>query len=79
MQVIVVDDCSDDDEQSSLLEALDTALTSEFHPLSAVVRNTARRYDSGTRNACMAFAEGEFIVFVDSDNVPKPNLVRHNY
>ena len=75
MQVIVVDDCSGD-ASADVLHSLARELKVHFHTTSIVVYNTRRRHDSGSRNACGDFAAGEYILFLDSDNVAKPDYVR---
>ena len=75
MQVLVVDDCSTD-AGANMLSTIAQELAHRFHPTSKVVFNTRRRHDSGSRNACADFAAGEFLLFLDSDNVATPNYVR---
>ena len=75
MEVIVVDDVSTDTAQLDYLDSLGSYLPATFALSSRVVRNTKRKGDAGTRNVCSDFASGEFLLFLDSDNVAKPNMV----
>ena len=75
MEVVVVDDVSTDEAQLDYLDSLGTYLPATFARSSRVVRNTKRRGDAGTRNVCGDFASGEFLIFLDSDNVAKPHFV----
>ena len=75
LQVLLVDDCSSDPDAIQALAHIESRILPQFHSSSAVVRNTRRRHDSGSRNVCANFATGPYIAFMDSDNVAKPAFV----
>eukprot|EP00042_Codosiga_hollandica_P050511 m.604350 g.604350 ORF g.604350 m.604350 type:complete len:973 (-) comp58106_c0_seq12:41-2959(-) len=75
LQVVIVDDVSSELPAQLAVLALESTLASWFHSSSVVAYNTHRRADSGTRNACAEFAQSEFLVFLDSDNYAKPQMI----
>jgi glycosyltransferase involved in cell wall biosynthesis len=71
IEIVVVDDSSNEDVGNML---------SRFHPTMMVLRNTERRILSYSRNAGALHSTGDFLFFLDNDNVVAPetvgNLVR---
>lgn len=68
-EVICVDDCSPDDS-ISIVEAY-----AENHPNLKIVRNKVNRKLGGARNAGMDVATGEYIWFIDSDDLIEDNVL----
>ena len=68
LEIVVVDDCSPDDTQSRL--------TADFGADRRVkgVRNAANFFQAVSRNRGRAAAQGEYLLFLDDDNLVHPNI-----
>ncbi|MGX9966005.1 glycosyltransferase [Roseomonas sp. F4] len=71
MEVIVVDNGSRSPEARASLDALEA----EGRPNLRVMRMPENLYEPAARNAGAAAAAGEYLLFMDDDNVPKPQEV----
>src|SRR2546430_1459666 len=67
-EVVVVDDCSDEDP---------TLLLKSAYPSVKVYRNSSRKLLSGSRNFGASVSRGELLFFIDDDNVVAPDTVGH--
>jgi glycosyltransferase involved in cell wall biosynthesis len=65
LEVVVVDDASDDDTQVALAGVYDSRIT--------VLRNESRRGVSATRNRGIDAAGGRWVAFLDDDDLWSPN------
>ena len=69
LEVILVDDASDDPAAVACLLALEP----EFARRGWRLIRGPRRYPGAARNVAAAAAQGEYLFFMDDDNVAKPN------
>ena len=69
-EVICVDDCSPDNSA-----AIVERLQSEF-PTLRLIHNERNKKLGGARNTGLKEAKGEYILFVDSDDMLKPNCLK---
>lgn len=69
LEIIVVDDASDDAETVQLMERL------ESEGWATVIRQPTNQGPSAARNAALAVATGRYILPVDADNLLLPNAV----
>ena len=69
LEVVVVDDCSPDDTAG--------ALAARFgrNPRVKYIRNERNSFQAVSRNNGARVSKGEFILFLDDDNILKPNAV----
>lgn len=72
LEVVVVDDGSRMQESHRYLERLESRGDARF-PLRVV--RQGNRYLGAARNAAMRAARGEFVVFMDDDDLMKPTMV----
>lgn len=70
-EVILVDDGSEEPGAHAALDALETDFASRGWTL---VRGE-NRYLGAARNACAALADGEYLLFMDDDNLAKPEEI----
>jgi len=68
-EVVLVDDGSELPESHAALEALEKDFTSRGWILS----RGKNRYLGAARNACARLANGEYLLFMDDDNLAKPH------
>jgi len=71
LEVVLVDDGSD---RPDALEYLD-GLASEFQRKGWTIVRQSNRYLGAARNAAIAAARGDFVLFMDDDNLARPNEV----
>jgi len=74
--VIIVDDASDDEHTLHTLATRVMLMVDERAPLWRFVQNAVQIGDGASRNVGASLATGEYLVFVDDDNVPKSHMVR---
>lgn len=72
-EIIVVDDCSEDDSVGIVEKA-----TADV-PRLRLVRHAVNRGTAGARNTILAKANGEFIAFFDDDDESRPERIRLQY
>ena len=73
LELICVDDCSDD----ASLEIL-TSIAERDERLK-IVKNKKRSYAGIARNAGMDAASGEYLAFLDADDLMEPDCLEHQY
>lgn len=61
-EVIIVDDMSTDNSPKILEEI------TKRNPHCYFIKDSRKKYNGGTRNACVGLAEGEYILFADCDD-----------
>ncbi|HEY9250869.1 MAG TPA: glycosyltransferase, partial [Rariglobus sp.] len=72
MEVIVVDDCSTSPEAVAFLDELEA----RFKPRGwQVLRQPENRFPGAARNRAARAARGEYLMFMDDDNVAKPGEI----
>ena len=71
-EVIVVDDASTDESAAAAYQNLAQRFDS---PGWKFTRRKRNGYLGAARNAAARLASGEYLLFVDDDNVPKPNML----
>lgn len=59
-EIVIVDDISTDGSYEYLLRKKQDNMK--------IIQNSVKRYNGGTRNAGVAIAEGEYIIFIDCDD-----------
>ncbi|XRB01883.1 glycosyltransferase [Pycnococcus provasolii] len=74
VQLIVIDDGSSDADVSAALDAIE--LEWRFAERGWLLLREPNRYLGGARNTAASHAQGEYILFVDDDNIAKPFEVR---
>jgi glycosyltransferase involved in cell wall biosynthesis/GT2 family glycosyltransferase len=72
IEVVLVDDGSDQPAAIGLLDALEVP----FAARGWSILRQPNRYPGAARNAAIARATGEYILFMDDDNVARPDEVR---
>jgi GT2 family glycosyltransferase/glycosyltransferase involved in cell wall biosynthesis len=72
LEVIVVDDASTDPAAQPYLDKLEVEFAERGWKLE---RSPVNRFATGARNAAARLARGEYLLFMDDDNVAKPHEV----
>jgi glycosyltransferase involved in cell wall biosynthesis len=71
MELILVDDCSPDNS-TELAQAL---LEQHNFPVYTIIKHTRNRGLSAARNTGLAAANGELVLFIDSDDTVEPTML----
>lgn len=72
LEIVIVDDASDAGDARALLDTL----ASEFGPRGwHIIRSSTQRGPGGARNIAAAHATGEFLLFMDDDNIARADEV----
>lgn len=74
MEIILVNDCSTDSTQSIMMDC-----ESQFPEKIIVVNSDKNRGAGGARNVGLCYASGEYIGFVDSDDIVVPEMYEKLY
>ncbi len=72
LEVVVVDDCSTDPETIAYLDSLEPLFRKRGWQL---LRQPENRFPGAARNRAARAARGEYIMFMDDDNVAKPHEI----
>jgi GT2 family glycosyltransferase/glycosyltransferase involved in cell wall biosynthesis len=72
LEVIVVDDCSSQPEAIAYLDSLEPIFQKRGWQ---ILRQTENRFPGAARNRAVTAARGEYIMFMDDDNVAKPHEI----
>jgi glycosyltransferase involved in cell wall biosynthesis len=72
LEVVVVDDASTDLAACAFLDAIAPRLAARGWTL---IRHAENSYLGASRNTAVAAAKGEFVIFLDDDNIPTPDMV----
>ena len=70
LEIICVDDCSSDDSYEICCEY------SKMHRNITVLRNERQLFAGGSRNRGIEVAQGEYIAFLDADDMVNPGMYR---
>jgi glycosyltransferase involved in cell wall biosynthesis len=73
LEVVVADDCSTDPAARAFLDAVEPRLAARGWRLLRLPENG---YLGAARNAAVAAARGDYVLFMDDDNVACPEMVR---
>ncbi len=72
IEVVVVDDCSSQPEAVAYLDSLEPLFRARGWQL---LRQPENRFPGAARNRAVSAAHGEYILFMDDDNIAKPNEI----
>lgn len=86
LEIIIIDDASSPNTQRQLDKVIAPLLTyppplfdSSSHHLRGgwkIIKQQASLYLGATRNRCFSHSKGDYVLFLDDDDVPKPDHIR---